>query len=799
MNRVLAALFAGLAAGALVPHAAADEADQAALARKALAVLKKNCAQCHGPNSKGEGGLKDILDVKKLIEAQGKDYIIPGNPGKSYVFQRIKDGEMPPDEKAVTSRPSDEDVALLKEWITAGAPAAGDAVADRKFIGPDEMLAAMKADLEAMRRTKDRTFIRYFTLTHLYNAGVPDEQMETYRVGLSLLVNSLSLQREIHPPTAIDPANTIYRIDLRDYQWTADTWNSVLALYPYGVKRDDETAQFVYSQIGTDVPAVQADWFVFTASRPPLYHTMLNMPETVQELEARLHVDVAANLDNEKYVARAGFNGSGVSENNRLLERHPMDTGAYYRSRDFASNSDIKNLFEHPLDFQEDGGEIIFSLPNGLQAYMLVNGQGQRIDKGPTNIVHDKTSRTDPSVINGISCMSCHSDGMIPKSDQVRAAVEKTKAQNANAFSDDDYDTILALYKPKEVFSKYLEQDGRRFREAAAQCGVPVKDKETLKLKSPEPIRELAFYFEGEMNLAQAAAELGLTPDAFRKLLEDNADLARAFGSLSVVGGTVKRDQFAQRFADLVTAAGVGTAIPAADATALTPPLVTTGAAARLVEQARKALDGGDRDKALDLLNQALTKEPDSAAAHEGRGDLRKGDNDLDGAIADYTAASDKDPLNTGLATNLAGALDDRGLSRIGDKKFADAIADLEKAHDLASTDAAISLHLAEAYEGRADEEVTNNQDADAISDLKRALEVLPDDALLHADLGRVYVLDGDFDAAIDEASAAIDKDPNLASAYKVRGAAYAKRGGDGDADRAQADFDKADELDKDK
>ena len=824
MNRVLSTLFVCLAIGGLAPRASADEAD---LAKKAVAVFQKNCAQCHGPNSKGEGGLKDILDVKKLIEAAGKDYIIPGNPDKSYIFQRIKDGEMPPDEKVVTSRPSDEDVALLKEWITAGAPTVGDAVAERKFIGPDEVLAAMKADLESIRRAKDRGFVRYFTLTHLYNAGVPDEQLETYRIGLSLLANSLSYHREITRPTPIDPAKTIFRIDLRDYDWTADTWNKVLALYPYGVRRDDETAQFVYGQTGSEVPAVQADWFVFTASRPPLYHTMLNLPETVQDLEERLHVHVAANLDNEKYVARAGFNGSGVSDNNRLLERHSMDTGAYYRSRDFASNSGVKNLFEHPLDFQEDGGEIIFSLPNGLQAYMLVKGDGTRIEKGPTTIVHDKTSRTDPTVINGISCMSCHADGMIPKVDQVRAAVEKTKEKNPSAFTDDDYETILALYKTKDVFSKYLDEDGRRFREAAVKAGAQVKDRETGKLRSPEPIRELAFYFEGEMNLAEAAAALGVTEEAFRKLLEDNADLARAFGSLSVVGGTVKRDQFAQRFADLVTATGVGTAVPAADL-ALVPPTVpaAVGPIEKLVEQAKKSLADGDKTKALDLLNQALDKDPDSPSAHEGRGDLRRDDNDLDGAIADYTAVTDKDPLNDAVAGKLASALDDRGLNLIDQQKYADALADLKKARDLAPKDLSIGLHLGmahkgngdtqealddftaviglddksvAAYEQRADVEVGLNKDSDAIDDLRKALEVLPDDGLLHAELGRVYLLDADYDTAINEASTAIDKDVDLVLAYKVRGAAYSKRGGDGDLARAQADFDKVDELEKNK
>ena len=81
---------------------------------------------------------------------------------------------------------------------------------------------------------------------------------------------------------------------------------------------------------------------------------------------------------------------------------------------------------------------------------MLVDGQGRRIDKGPTAIVSDP-QRPDRAVENGLSCMSCHARGMIDKADQVRDHVEK----NAAAFARRDVETILALYPPRG-------QDGRR-------------------------------------------------------------------------------------------------------------------------------------------------------------------------------------------------------------------------------------------------------------------------------------------------------------------------------------------------
>ncbi len=69
---------------------------------------------------------------------------------------------------------------------------------------------------------------------------------------------------------------------------------------------------------------------------------------------------------------------SGVSRNNRVIERHEIPGSrcrGYWLSYDFASNGDPiapKDILANPLDFVQDGGEIIFTLPNGLQGYMIV-------------------------------------------------------------------------------------------------------------------------------------------------------------------------------------------------------------------------------------------------------------------------------------------------------------------------------------------------------------------------------------------------------------------------------------------
>src|SRR5262249_16703206 len=161
-------------------------------------------------------------------------------------------------------------------------------------------------------------------------------------------------------------AGTLLRIDLRDYKWSARTWDRLVSAYPYRVSTPEAPSSVLGLQ-----QVLRADWFVTTAARPPLYHDLLQLPSTDRELERQLRVDVLANLQ-EDNVARAGFNGSGVSQNNRLIERHDASYGAYWRSYDFNDNSGRQNLFEHPLgpvpgqnSFVHAGGEILFNPPNG--------------------------------------------------------------------------------------------------------------------------------------------------------------------------------------------------------------------------------------------------------------------------------------------------------------------------------------------------------------------------------------------------------------------------------------------------
>src|SRR5262249_15348952 len=413
--------------------------EDAALAKQAQAVLKTHCYRCHGQQGAVEGGMNYILDLDKLVQ---RKKVVPGSPDKSPLYKKIVNNLMPPaDEKP---RPSDADRDVLRQWIERGAPRGGT-VARRSVIGETDITNYILTDLETLE-PRARRFARYFSIAHLYNAGLGEDELQTYRNALAKLINSLSWHPRIAVPVAIDPARTGLRIDLRQYMWDHNLWNRVLADYPYGVFQDTAGARAVAVAAATRMPCVRGDWFLATASRAPLYYDLLQTPQQLAELERQLRVDVVQNVQQER-VARAGFNGSGVARNNRILERHDSVHGAYWRTYDFAEVPqnlvdrqnllpDRRNIFAYPLgpgslenQFHPAGGEAIYNLPNALHAFIIVTANGVRVDKAPTAIVSDP-KRPDRAVEAGLSCMSCHVRGINFKDDQVREHV----AKNPKAF-----------------------------------------------------------------------------------------------------------------------------------------------------------------------------------------------------------------------------------------------------------------------------------------------------------------------------------------------------------------------------
>ncbi|MCC9608242.1 hypothetical protein LOC68_00965 [Blastopirellula sp. JC732] len=511
MTRII--FFSAIVASlSLLSVVLAAEPDASVNARR---FLRRYCYECHnGPGS--PGGDVNFLSRQELVE---KGIVVPRIPDESSLIQRLVQQSMPPLEQRQRNPISPEEIAELRAWVEIGAPDFTIASTQRGFHSVEKVLRSIRDFLKSQDEA-DRPYFRFFTLHTVANRKfTSDADLDLHRFALSKAINSLNWGPEVIAPRALDnETRLVYVVDLRDLvirsgqSWSElDHWTALSRAYPYGFSYADfhsherqdlltEVRQLLGDRISTHLPVLRADWFIATATRPPLYHDLMDLPKTAQELEQTLGVDIAKALTSPEpsAIARGGFSRSGVSAQNRLVERSQSSLGYYWKSYDFKPNTQRGSLTRFPLGprglagqesfddmaFEHDGGEIIFSLPNGLQAYLLVNGDGGRIDEGPIDVVSDalKTSGT-PAIVNGQSCMACHREGVINFRDEIRGA--------SGVFGD-AAKQVDRIYLAHEVMRPLVDADRKRFQQALAKTVEGISDTEYLTGPSaPEPIGEV--------------------------------------------------------------------------------------------------------------------------------------------------------------------------------------------------------------------------------------------------------------------------------------------------------------------
>ena len=158
--------------------------------------LKKYCHRCHGVRFEVPG--YNVLDRDTLIAKRGEGehpYVVPGKPEESELWRRLgEEKDMPPS----GPKPSDDERALIRSWIAAGALFPRDE--RRKPVGDAEVLGPIVEHLRKLDPT-DRPHWRYFTLATLHNnPKISDDEIRLARAGVSKLLNSLSSRREDRRP-----------------------------------------------------------------------------------------------------------------------------------------------------------------------------------------------------------------------------------------------------------------------------------------------------------------------------------------------------------------------------------------------------------------------------------------------------------------------------------------------------------------------------------------------------------------------------------------------------------------------
>lgn len=560
---------------------AADSADEAKLGAKVKEIFRSRCLECHGGSAE-QGGV-DVLDVAHLREME---FATPGKPDASLIYEILleedEDARMPMGQPALEA----SEIALIRKWIVAGAKdfpadvvgAEADPAQMEKYRDPDYLFQQI-LDHQRSLPLQDRYSIRYFSSHHLLVGGATHEELERQRDALFKAINHLSYQHQlVYPEVVNGDVGTLFAVDLRKLNWhrtvaksesgaensqSLNNHDLVLVEYPYAIVYEasqtyDLLAQEYLrpSKMVRPVPFVRIDWFCSTATLPPLYHDLLQLPRTLPELETKLDIDSSDNIA-QRIAKRAGMAVSGVSRNNRAVERHPSAHGAYWKSIDYASSKGTENIFIDPIHLVGTGGEMIFNLPNGLQGYYVADSAGGRLDFAPTSIVTDRLAE-DKTVRNGLSCIRCHDRGMKSFQDDVRPAVELISGSGQI-----DKRSALELYPARKEMDKLVKADQDRFLSAVEKLlGHPQED---------EPLTPVSKRFlEAPLQLHAVAGEMGLkSPDELRVIVRQPRLTGLGLVSLANAG-VIRRDTWEDFYDQVITGLGLG--IPVVSLDGLTRP-----------------------------------------------------------------------------------------------------------------------------------------------------------------------------------------------------------------------------------
>jgi serine/threonine-protein kinase len=530
------------------------------LGKEVEAILQVNCSRCHEGTKSGD--MDYILELDKLVK-NGK--IIPGQKENSDLYIRMNAGNMPPAQQSEGQRPTAGQIAQVGQFIDElpsdflGADGSCQTV---PFISQDDQIAAMTADIQQLD-SSFQPFTRYLTITYSSNAGGCEGQrkdLERQRFALYKGINSVSTNPRIGTPQPIDQAQTIFRIDIRDYNWDrgfdlqddgvqdfTDGWEAIVGTSgPYAIPFTGDQADILngLAKSPSNVAFLPVNAFIQATEFGDLYYTLIGGKANLHDFEKDVLLLDTAQEINDDNVVRAGFSNSGVSKQERGVSRFDQGTAggyAYWLSFDFdgcsgngKENLANESLYQDPLNFKFTGGEAIFNLPNGMQGYYVANAAGGRLAQAPVGIVIDP-AQNNGIVTNGASCHSCHNAGMIPFTDGVRTFVENNKT----LFDNDTFEHVERQFPGQTVFQQYIDSDSLLHVNSVAKAGVPAG--------TPDPVGRVYLDFQFAVNITAkvAAGELQVSE---QDLSNEISRLDPLLSNLAKPDGYVDRNVFTDVF-----------------------------------------------------------------------------------------------------------------------------------------------------------------------------------------------------------------------------------------------------------
>lgn len=490
-------------------------------------VVERACEDCHRGFSTYQSAVVGIDEWIRRINLSSND------PRR---MPKIPKPELPIEEKK-----------LFEKWREDGLIKSKDeceGTEQTSHMSIDDVESEILFDLSRVDQN-DRIFVRYLVASHVYNST--GEIPTIAKAATDKALNSIvERSRDVVLSTYVDEKKTILRVDLRSFELSRTDWLKIEAADRLDLVSNTDKGRVIKLLTATRKPWVHFDNFVDIVNlNSELYYEFLNVPEKFEDLVKKVGVEYEQDLKDLE-AALLGNNDSPITNNkNRLVSRHESVDGYFYVTYDTPELENVpeRNLFQFPLlketgskrIFAFEAGEVIYSLPNGLQGYALYDAKGNRQNEAPVNVVRDVNSPVAPApvIVNAVSCHRCHAQGIIPARDEIRSHV----LDNASEFGVDDVDRVRGLYKSQTSLSAIFRVDNNRFARALDSIGVDSS--------LGDPINQARDRLRLNWRDVDVAAYLFLRLDQFRVLLDSSDGAREQIGQL-LSGGSITFDQFVQ-------------------------------------------------------------------------------------------------------------------------------------------------------------------------------------------------------------------------------------------------------------
>lgn len=439
--------------------------------------------------------------------------------------------------------------------------AGGQIVDDPKPYSPNDTILFALSDLQAMNPELHK-HCRYISMAHF-----PPAKRFKATQNLDFVLNSLSRRQSMVYVTPVAGSNgAVLRMMLNEYRHGPDGWETLArrgsgparvstkedqpepyytinlgSLAPGGTKKvhrrdkdgdllywNGDTSRPIYDDVtvsgkgglspgtwfditayrsvqtltGSEHPILRADWFIGNVSLNPAYSEFLGI-KTLGDFNKLVRFRTEdQDLSGRAVVADSQL----VSLHQRGIEYTPKVNGAYWQTYDFLKGSGPNDLLKDPLRRKRDAGEAFAELPNGLQAFTLVDQNDKVIDVADGNIVADQvTPWKNKLVWNGLySCTNCHRNGAMDIEDEVRPLSAPPRALGSKKYA--QFQELV------DAYSKDMNLEIRNTRQRYAQAVATATRGLTPEQNTASYGALFIEYHQKPLSIKEAAAEVGCTP-----------------------------------------------------------------------------------------------------------------------------------------------------------------------------------------------------------------------------------------------------------------------------------------------